>query len=293
MSILEIQKALKAAGYDPGPLDGKDGPRTHAALMAFQRDRGLSSAPDQWSATESALRGGATAAPKDEWAQYQEQYPQFGWAFQDPEISQILRDAIKPENRWTPAVVQGKVMQTNWWKSKTDAERDWLQTLATNPAQATRELNNYDSITKFMQQSSAFGIPMDFETAARQVDRVVRGEIAPDALTQELRIQAKALYPQLAQQIDAGATVDDVFAPYKQLAAQVLGVNPESISLTDPQWQAPLQYVDGGVRRLATTDEWMRQLKTDSRFGYDRTSAGRSEAAQLATALAEKFGVMG
>lgn len=39
--ILEIQQALEAAEFDPGPLDGKFGPHTHAAVLAFQLSRGL------------------------------------------------------------------------------------------------------------------------------------------------------------------------------------------------------------------------------------------------------------
>lgn len=41
MTALEIQSALAVLGYDPGPLDGKDGPKTRAAVKAFQADRGL------------------------------------------------------------------------------------------------------------------------------------------------------------------------------------------------------------------------------------------------------------
>lgn len=36
-----VQSALAALGYDPGPIDGVMGPRTRAAVMAFQRDAGL------------------------------------------------------------------------------------------------------------------------------------------------------------------------------------------------------------------------------------------------------------
>jgi len=37
----ERQQWLKDLGYDPGPVDGKPGKRTDAAVRAFQRDRGL------------------------------------------------------------------------------------------------------------------------------------------------------------------------------------------------------------------------------------------------------------
>lgn len=39
--ISEIQKALKKAGYDPGPIDGVAGAQTMAAVNAFQRANGL------------------------------------------------------------------------------------------------------------------------------------------------------------------------------------------------------------------------------------------------------------
>jgi hypothetical protein len=36
-----IQQRLAELGYKPGPIDGIDGPRTRAAIRAFQRDAGL------------------------------------------------------------------------------------------------------------------------------------------------------------------------------------------------------------------------------------------------------------
>jgi len=39
--VQAIQNALIEAGYDPGLPDGFDGPRTSAALKAFQRDHKL------------------------------------------------------------------------------------------------------------------------------------------------------------------------------------------------------------------------------------------------------------
>ena len=37
----EIQTALKNAGYDPGSMDGKIGPRTRQAVKDFQKSKGL------------------------------------------------------------------------------------------------------------------------------------------------------------------------------------------------------------------------------------------------------------
>jgi len=40
-TVRRIQSALVDRGYDPGPVDGRSGPRTRAAIAAYQRDHGL------------------------------------------------------------------------------------------------------------------------------------------------------------------------------------------------------------------------------------------------------------
>jgi N-acetyl-anhydromuramyl-L-alanine amidase AmpD len=39
--ITQIQRALKAAGYEPGPIDNVFGAQTKQALIKFQKDKGL------------------------------------------------------------------------------------------------------------------------------------------------------------------------------------------------------------------------------------------------------------
>ncbi len=40
-AVAELQQRLRAAGFDPGPIDGIFGTRTQSAVIAFQRSRGL------------------------------------------------------------------------------------------------------------------------------------------------------------------------------------------------------------------------------------------------------------
>jgi len=56
-----LQTRLREHGYSPGPIDGAVGPKTRAALQAFQRGRGLAATGEADAATVTALR----AAPLD------------------------------------------------------------------------------------------------------------------------------------------------------------------------------------------------------------------------------------
>ncbi|WP_297857660.1 tetratricopeptide repeat protein [Elioraea sp.] len=53
------QSTLAAAGYDPGPVDGHDGPRTRAALAAFARAEGIAGAAPYGPAMIGRLRARA------------------------------------------------------------------------------------------------------------------------------------------------------------------------------------------------------------------------------------------
>jgi peptidoglycan hydrolase-like protein with peptidoglycan-binding domain len=41
VAIVAIQVQLRALGYDPGPIDGRGGRHTIAALTAYAKDRGI------------------------------------------------------------------------------------------------------------------------------------------------------------------------------------------------------------------------------------------------------------
>lgn len=296
MTTLEIQKALKAAGFDPGPLDGKMGPQTRLAIRRYQTSRGLLIDDIAGPETQAALRSNkpptqnaapATTANTVDSATAAK-YPQFSFLLNDPEVGPLLRQGLPADQ------LEFQIKQTNWYRTRTDAERNYLALAATDPKEAERRLNNYDSITKYIGMAQRYGQTVSFEAAARQVDRVVRGEVAPDALEQELRIQAKAMFPYLAQQIDAGATVADVFEPIKNAAASVLGINPIEIKLSDSKWTSLMQVPDGkGGFRMPSAAEIETKLRTDTKYGFDTSQNGRDDTANLIGAMKEGFGFSG
>lgn len=64
MSVEEIQKALKAKGFDPGPIDDAMGPKTRAAIRAFQQSQGLAVDGIVGPNTRAALFGESARKPK-------------------------------------------------------------------------------------------------------------------------------------------------------------------------------------------------------------------------------------
>jgi hypothetical protein len=54
--VREVQAALAARGYEPGPADGDAGPMTRAAILAFEHDHGLPATAEASDALLAVLR---------------------------------------------------------------------------------------------------------------------------------------------------------------------------------------------------------------------------------------------
>ena len=71
--VRQLQEALRELGHDPGAVDGEFGPRTEAAVKAFQHDRGIAAdgvvGPITWinideaDQSEPTLRNGSSGLP--------------------------------------------------------------------------------------------------------------------------------------------------------------------------------------------------------------------------------------
>lgn len=66
-----------------------------------------------------------------------QQYPQMAWAFDNPELGPLLRQAVT--EKWDPARLQGALQNTNWWKTTDEAQRTWQRLTAEDPASAYQE----------------------------------------------------------------------------------------------------------------------------------------------------------
>jgi peptidoglycan hydrolase-like protein with peptidoglycan-binding domain len=61
--VKKLQQSLKHLGFDPGPVDGVSGPRTRAAIRAFQKKHSLESTGKMDAATLKLLEQQVAGAP--------------------------------------------------------------------------------------------------------------------------------------------------------------------------------------------------------------------------------------
>ena len=121
--------------------------------------------------------------------------------------------------------------------------------------------------------------------------RIVEGRWSYDAAQATMRQQASKAFPQLADQIMQGTTVEDYFAPTKNRLAQMLEVNPNSIDLTSDKYSSITQMVsdDGNVRPMTFAEIGKFARQQDA---YWATEQGTEESYGLANGLLSTFGLI-
>jgi hypothetical protein len=142
------------------------------------------------------------------------------------------------------------------------------------------------------RMANDYGLPMSDEKVMAYGRGMLQGAFTPETLQGDLILQAKSLYPTIAGQLDKGMTVRQFADPYLQLAQRELGIDPNSVDLTDSKWIKMLNQQDPktGDRTPMTVDTWLSTIRSDPTYGYAHTSQGKQSASTLAAQLGQKMG---
>jgi hypothetical protein len=109
----------------------------------------------------------------------------------------------------------------------------------------------------------SYGIALADSQVELYTQGMLKGEYSAQQIKDLFRNQAKSLYPSVAAQLDSG-TLDDAVSTYKNIAAQVLEIDPTSVDFTDPQkFGKLLTYQDPKTNeaRLMNATEWTGYLR--------------------------------
>jgi hypothetical protein len=175
----------------------------------------------------------------------------------------------------------------------------WDETTITNSIgsqamQSTTGVSQLRSgfIGQTLRQTAAdYGVSLSDDTFNQFVNKVATGQESQSSFQQYALQMAKSLFPGIAAQLDAGQTYKQIVDPYKQTAAQILEMNPESIDFVDPKWSKAVTFVtDKGEQRPMNYNEWGDYLRQTRSFGYEFTSEAQSRAYGVANDLARLFG---
>ncbi len=278
-------------------------------------------------------------------------YGYSAWALEDPELTNpdsgmnvIMEAALKG---WSPDMLKGALSKTSWWKTKSEAERNWENLLGSDNASAMKqisdkadeirneliqqgvnlddgairniaadalrfgmtdtqiklalnaELQRSPSVLKskigaeYKALSRQYAVPMADATIQKWAADSISGVSSDEFYRQYLVNQAKARFqdPTLGKFLDAGGTVDQYADPYRQMASQVLGIDPNTVDFSDPKWIAAINVKDdkGNVRSM-NYDEWTTYLKSDANYGWDKTNDAKAQAQQFVDKLGQAFG---
>lgn len=176
-------------------------------------------------------------------------------------------------NGWTPLMVQESLGRLFRMKSA-------------KPGTGTA------TVDALRAMAAQYAVRISSPTLAQWTRDILGGRTDENGFRSYLAAQAKRLFPEIADEIDEGRSVREYFDPYAEAAVD-LGVvaNAAEFDLADERWRRAIFDVDPkGKRVIRNLDQWERELKTDPRYGYDRTPRGVREATDLASGLARAMG---
>jgi hypothetical protein len=114
-----------------------------------------------------------------------------------------------------------------------------------------------------------------------------------DTYKEAMKTQAKAMFPGLSSQIDAGLTVEDIASPYKQTMSNLLEVDPQTLTLQDRMIRSALQgtgNVQKGQQPTATPLwQFEQQVRSDPR--WQMTDNARQATAATLQQLGHDWGL--
>lgn len=148
------------------------------------------------------------------------------------------------------------------------------------------------SLDQLKALAKSYMVPVSDNALGQWVESIAKNTDTEDSFTEYLRNQAKGMFPSFGALIDAGHTPRTLLDPYASMIEQELGIPSGQVDLADPKYMGQLMQTDPkqGTRVLPTLDQWQTTLRTDPRYGWDKTVGAQNQAAQLAQQLAKGLG---
>jgi len=176
-----------------------------------------------------------------------------GYELPDTAVKKIAADSLK--GKWDTATISNAIGESVVAGAKGMAQ-------PTAPEQAPTGLQKTADAAAIRSRAKRYGLNMTDSQIEGYVQSVLTGTMSDQQITDSFRNQAKALYPSVAAQLDAGDLETGVQA-YKSIASQVLGIDASQVDFSQDKYKALLTYKDpaNGESRLMNASEWGNYLR--------------------------------
>jgi hypothetical protein len=111
--------------------------------------------------------------------------------------------------------------------------------------------------------------------------------VTQDSILQKAQKSAKGKYFHLADQIDAGLSLEDIGGNYRRYAAALLERSEDEIDMFQGPYLEAFGTKETGQLSLT---EWNQKVKSDPKFGWQYTKQANDQATDIALTLARAFG---
>ena len=160
-------------------------------------------------------------------------------------------------------------------------------------AQTGRALGGVDA-DRIKQLGKAY----NFNVTDSQIQSILTGTpevstgqvLTEEGLRQRLQKYVKGAMPQIADQIDAGLTLEDIGGNYRRYAAQLLERSEDEIDMFSGPYLKAFGTKETGQLSLS---DWISTVKSDPTFGWQYTKTANQQATDVALTLARAFGKVG
>jgi hypothetical protein len=139
------------------------------------------------------------------------------------------------------------------------------------------------------KQYQAMGKSYLSNVSDTEIRKVLTGEQTEEDFLSGLQETAKIKYEHLGSAIDKGRTLEQIAQDYKQTAMMVLEKSEDAIDMGRDIYEVALNFNDGKKTRLMTNGEWVRMLKTDSRYGWEKTENAKQLGRSIANNIIRTF----
>jgi hypothetical protein len=121
------------------------------------------------------------------------------------------------------------------------------------------------------------GVAVTEQSVLNNAQYIVRGLTTMEKVTGSLRQQAASLYPAFAEQIKAGASVQDLAQPYISVVTQELGLPDGDVNAFSPKIKQALNRVNArGEPEPMDLDAFTQMIRSDPKWNQQAGTADKA-----------------